>query len=159
MPDRARSSASWATSVAVYSDVGGLHVSVVGSTVPVFEKSHAEGEVIASLYSDPQKLLKQHLPSVIDLEGVLGEFKSFEGSWSSVYPGTSAYTLAQPVFNRHGDLLFELRPHSQLTITAPAPSTPRTPRRLSSNLSPLLGARSISSSGRPPFSPHSSSST
>ena len=140
----ARSSASWSSSVAAHSEAGGLHVSIIGTTVPTFEKASAEGEV-NSLYMDPQGLLKQHLPASIDLAGVLSEFKTFEGTWGTIYPGTSAYTLAQPVFNRHGDLLFELRPHAQLSASAPLPTTPR---RVASGTSP---SRSTSTSRPSPF--------
>ncbi|KAJ3554928.1 hypothetical protein NM688_g2854 [Phlebia brevispora] len=138
----AHSSASWSASIAAHSEVGGLHVSIVGSTAPTFQKAHAEGEVVASLYTDPEKLLKQHLPSAISLEGVLQEFKAFENVWQAVYPGTSAFILAQPVFDRKGDILFELRPHSQLSASTPLPSTPR---RIASGAQ----SRSVSGSGRP----------
>ena len=113
----------------------------------MFEKSHAEGEVVSSLYTDPHKLLKDHLPSAIDLQGVLDEFKVFEGTWQAIYPGTSAYTLAQPVFNRQGDLFFELRPHAQLTASSPLPMSPR---RLVGTLSGVQ-SRSPSYSGRSPI--------
>ncbi len=114
---RAESSAHWATTVDAYSEAGGLNVRIPKVAIPEFRKSQADGDVVSTLYTDPQLLLKKHLPGSIELSGVLSEFKAFEGTWQSVYPGTSAYTLAQPVFNKKGDILFELRPYSQLSAS------------------------------------------
>ncbi|THG96118.1 hypothetical protein EW026_g5654 [Hermanssonia centrifuga] len=114
---KAESSAHWATTVDAYSEAGGLNVRIPKVAIPEFRKSQADGDVVSTLYTDPQLLLKKHLPGSIELSGVLSEFKAFEGTWQSVYPGTSAYTLAQPVFNKKGDILFELRPYSQLSAS------------------------------------------
>jgi hypothetical protein len=77
-----------------------------------FGKATSHGETYQSLMLNPADLLRQTLTPTIDLQAPLSEFKLFEGVWHSCYPGTAACSLAHPVFNCRGDLLFELRPSS-----------------------------------------------
>lgn len=54
--------------------------------------------------------LKQHLPKIINVEGVLSDLRQLlEGSWKWAAAGLGTYTLASPVFTRTGDLILQLR--------------------------------------------------
>ncbi|PSS01019.1 hypothetical protein PHLCEN_2v4077 [Hermanssonia centrifuga] len=119
-----QSHARWNASVAAQSETGGLRVRVVGLASPHIEKASMNGTIShRDLWVDPEDLLRKNLPQTVDLSAVLDEFKVFEGVWKSCYPGMSAFSLAHPVFNCQGDLLFEFRPHSQ--VIRPANSLPR----------------------------------
>ena len=83
------------------------------------KKAKTEGEVVAAFYTSPETLLKANLPATVDLGEIVGLFKSLEGVWGGIFPGTSAFTLAQPVFTKSGDIMFELHPHSQISASAP----------------------------------------
>ncbi|PSR75858.1 hypothetical protein PHLCEN_2v8772 [Hermanssonia centrifuga] len=112
----AQSSATWAATVGAYSEAGGLQVKIISSVPPSFEKSRVEGNAVPTSHTDPESLLRSNLrvPESAELGQVLSEFKTFEGIWQSVYPGTSAYDLTHYVIEKNGDLLFELRPYPQL---------------------------------------------
>lgn len=114
-----KSAASWKTTIIIGSSEEGLKVTLPAPPVPVYEKATTEGEVIQAFWNDPEALLRANLPQTIDLSEVLGLFKNFEGTYSGIFPGTSAFTLANPVFNKNGDILFELRPHTQISASAP----------------------------------------
>lgn len=116
----AHSSAKWNTTLALQAESDGLKINVLTPPNPVFEKAKTEGEVVAAFYTSPETLLKANLPSTVDLGEIVGLFKTFEGFWGGIYPGTSAFTLAQPVFTKKGDIMFELRPHTQISASAPA---------------------------------------
>lgn len=66
----------------------------------------------ALLRLDPESILRHCFPSSPALERVLSELKVFEGDWKSSYPGQTAFTLSNPVFDQLGDMLFELRPNT-----------------------------------------------
>lgn len=83
-------------------------------------------------------MLKEAFPEKIDLDELVQEISAFEGAWQYYYPLMNAYSLASPVFNDDGDLLFELRRHGHATLRPPAapgsvlgqshsPSRPRSP--------------------------------
>ena len=110
-----------------------MKVVIVTPPTPVYEKAKTEGQVVSSFYTSPETLLKDNLPATVDLGEVVGLFKSFEGTWGGFYPGTSAFTLAQPVFTSKGDIMFELRQHTQ--ISASAPVVARVTRHYSSTTS------------------------
>lgn len=54
----------------------------------------------------------------IELTAIVQEFEQFCGVWKSCYPATSTFHVAHPVFNRNGDLLFEIRSHAPMAPTA-----------------------------------------
>lgn len=96
--------------MAMHSQGSGLNVNVIASKLPQFERKVIDGDP-APLRIDPEWLLSKSFPASPDLESVINEFRTFEGTWKSCFPGQSAFALAHPVFNQRGDLLFELRPH------------------------------------------------
>ncbi|EMD39997.1 hypothetical protein CERSUDRAFT_112242 [Gelatoporia subvermispora B] len=116
-----KSSAKWDAGVDVTTEHGGIKVHVLGSRVPQFESAKVEGDSVASIFNfceSPEKLLREHLPHEVDLGLMVHELKAFEGSWRTFYAGSSAFTLANPVFNANGDLLFELSLHGHQTVPA-----------------------------------------
>lgn len=105
----------------IHSEASGLHISVV--TTPFqFTKTATSGNAASSLPLDPEEALKKAFAKItsVDLSEAHAEFESFEGSWHSCYPGLSAYNLANPIFTRKGDLLFELQPASEPAVTSSA---------------------------------------
>ena len=67
-------------------------------------------------------MLKEAFPKKVDLDELVQEISAFEGAWQYYYPLMNAYSLASPVFNDDGDLLFELRRHG--TTNSRMPSAP-----------------------------------
>lgn len=147
----ASSSATWHTTLALQAEAGGLKIHVREAPKPEFEKAKTEGEVVSAFYTSPETLLKANLPASIDLGEIVGLFKSFEGIWGGIYIGTSAFTLAQPVFTKKGDIMFELYPHTQISASAPvvaraakhhsSTSSRTTTVRTSSSVRPSMFAR------------------
>ncbi|EMD31462.1 hypothetical protein CERSUDRAFT_69274 [Gelatoporia subvermispora B] len=127
----ATSSAKWNASLDVTSEQSGLKVHAPVSKIPQFEMAKIEGENPASVFKfceNPEKLLRKHLPPEIDLGPMVQELKAFEGGWRTFYAGASLFTLANPVFNANGDLLFELRLLGHQTVPAfPTSSRPDIP--------------------------------
>ncbi|EMD37679.1 hypothetical protein CERSUDRAFT_105605 [Gelatoporia subvermispora B] len=116
-----KSSARWDASLDIVTEHGGLKVQVQGSQIPQVEMAKVEGDAAASVFSfceNPEKLLRQHLPQEVDFGLMVHELKAFEGSWRTFYAGTTAFTLANPVFNQEGDLLFELSLQGHQTVPA-----------------------------------------
>ncbi|EKM50129.1 uncharacterized protein PHACADRAFT_153519 [Phanerochaete carnosa HHB-10118-sp] len=114
-----KSGASWRTSICIGTSEDGLKVSVPAPPVPVYLPASTIGEALPAFWNDPEALLRAHLPQTVDLGDVLGLFRTFEGTYTGLFPGTSAFTLANPAFNKDGDVLFELVPHTQLSASAP----------------------------------------
>lgn len=56
-------------------------------------------------------MLREAFPAKVDLDELVREISAFEGAWQYYYPLMNAFSLASPVFNDDGDLLFELRRH------------------------------------------------
>ena len=48
----------------------------------------------------------------MELGDIYTKLKSFETPWTQCYIGMQDYRLAYPVFNRSGDIVFELCPRS-----------------------------------------------
>ena len=101
---------SWSTHVTVQTVGSGIKVNTLGSHDPVFTKAEfSEGG--ASKFRNPIDMLREAFPAKVDLEELVQEISAFEGAWQYYYPLVNAYSLASPVFNDDGDLLFELRRH------------------------------------------------
>jgi hypothetical protein len=104
----------------IHSGSSGLRVSTVSAPFQ-FTKAASSGSALSSLPLDPEEALRKAFAKItsVDLSEAYAEFDAFKDSWQSCYPGLSTYNLANPVFTRKGDLLFELQPASE----APAAST------------------------------------
>lgn len=75
----------------------------------------------------PLDLLKDSFPKETELSGLRSQIDIAADVWQSCYPGMFAYAPTDPVFNRKGDLLLELRPHYTVTsILSNVPSDPST---------------------------------
>lgn len=122
MPHRSSSRAQWTTSLVVRPDGSAVRASTVNPNLRY--STHNEGDPHPNLAMKPETLLKKALPDKIDLSEVEREFELFKDAWQFCYPGMGFCGLSNPVFNRHGDLLFELRPPFSPN-TANATSTTR----------------------------------
>ncbi|KAI0754908.1 hypothetical protein C8Q80DRAFT_1094717 [Daedaleopsis nitida] len=117
----AKSSVSWSTSITVQTIGSGIKVNTLGSHDPVFMKAEfTDGG--ASKFRNPMDMLREAFPAKVDLDELVQEINAFEGAWQYYYPLANAYSLASPVFNDDGDLLFELRRYG--TSNARTPNTP-----------------------------------
>ncbi|KAF9822043.1 hypothetical protein IEO21_00037 [Rhodonia placenta] len=129
----AKFSAEWSASLVLQTDTSGIKASLQGSPSPTFDGVCFEGEAEELLTTDLESQLRALFPDTISLDDVLDELKQFEGIWQTAYPGMKAHCLVNPIFNSHGDLLFELQPHTILqaqSIPGPArPSGANRPRR------------------------------
>lgn len=106
------------------------------------------------MFTDPETLLKAHLPGTIDINEIVRELKAFEGIWQFCYPGMYAFALANPTFNVRGDLLFELKPfggHIHATGSSAVARHSQSRRQSSSSFRGTLG--------KPSLTPRTSSST
>lgn len=108
------SHATWSASIIVHSEPSGLRVVAAPNQIQI-KADKVDGGTDSSLVIKPDQLLADALPKSINLDEAIGQFVHFEKTWRSCYPGMFAYRLAHPVFNRRGDLLFELLPHSTST--------------------------------------------
>lgn len=97
----------------MHTDFDGLKVSMIGCPTVHFEKTTFEGDTAAAKFTDLHTSLQMHLPSVVDLQDILRELKSFQSFWQYGFPDMQAYCLANPVMKQNGDLLFELQLHGQ----------------------------------------------
>ncbi|PIL22598.1 hypothetical protein GSI_15287 [Ganoderma sinense ZZ0214-1] len=131
----ASSSVSWSTNITVQTIGSGIKVNTLGSHDPSFSAAQFS-EGATAKFRNPMDMLKEAFPRKIDLDELVQEISAFEGAWQYYYPLMNAYSLASPVFNDDGDLLFELRRHgttSSRMPTAPGSglgsglSRPRTP--------------------------------
>ncbi|KAI0712230.1 hypothetical protein C8Q76DRAFT_845437 [Earliella scabrosa] len=128
----ASSSVSWSTHITVQTIGSGIKVNTLGSHDPVFTKAEfTEGG--ASRFRNPMDMLREAFPPKVDLDELVQEINAFEGAWQYYYPLANAYSLASPVFNDDGDLLFELRRHG--TTNTRTPNTPSS--ALSGRSSPI----------------------
>ncbi|KAH9854755.1 hypothetical protein C2E23DRAFT_726184 [Lenzites betulinus] len=149
----ASSSVSWSTNVTVHTVGSSVKVNTFGSHDPVFAKaSFTDGG--AGKFRSPMDMLRDAFPDKVGLEELVNEIHAFEGAWDYCYPPAVPYSLASPVFNDDGDLLFELRRYGatavRSTVTSPA-------GRLGRSASPVSGRRSNSRIrvGRLSPAPHS----
>ena len=81
-------------------------------------ESTGDSGLQAASVLNPERLLKDIFPATIDMQPALRVFSLFASVWQSCYPGPSAYTLSNPVFNAKGDLLFELQPYTDPSSTS-----------------------------------------
>nr|VWO95625.1 Nucleoside diphosphate kinase (NDK) (NDP kinase) (EC (Nucleoside-2-P kinase) [Ganoderma boninense] len=131
----AEASVNWSTNVTVQTIGSSIKVNTLGSHDPTFSSAHFS-EGAAAKFRNPMDMLKEAFPRKIDLDELVQEISAFEGNWQYYFPLMNTYSLASPVFNDDGDLLFELRRHSAHTVS-----------RMPSVTGSLLG--STSSAGRP----------
>ncbi|OBZ69011.1 hypothetical protein A0H81_11374 [Grifola frondosa] len=148
----ARSTAKWEVKFSVHTDAGGVKVELAGAAAPVYSKTEYSGDFEKHYNVNLERLLRDNLTNSIDTHDILTELRDFEGIWRYCYPYMEAFTLANPVFNADGDLLFELRRYRQHTTSAsintpiagvfsPRPRSPRPALRMSTARprSPLPG--------------------
>ncbi|TFK50290.1 hypothetical protein OE88DRAFT_1749327 [Heliocybe sulcata] len=101
--------ASWSTVVALVTEGSSLKVKVWDETRPVINTTHFHKEFINTRFTPLHELLETYFPSKIDLVELSEQLQtSFCGDWKSCYPGLAAYGLANPCFNRRGDIMFDL---------------------------------------------------
>ncbi|GJJ16055.1 hypothetical protein Clacol_010334 [Clathrus columnatus] len=72
----------------------------------------------------------------VELGGLASELRqSFGGVWEHCFLGSGALSLCNPIFNKHGDILFELRSYTPLTqtqiVTRPSVTVPETKHKKS----------------------------
>ncbi|EKM54032.1 uncharacterized protein PHACADRAFT_257621 [Phanerochaete carnosa HHB-10118-sp] len=106
----AAAESNWQAILSVRTEEGGSLKINVESSQAQTKAVKAEEHGGALVYLKPETYLTEVMPTKIELDKAVAEFSYFTSSWESCYPGMSSYTLTQPVFNRSGDLLFELRP-------------------------------------------------
>ncbi|PIL22499.1 hypothetical protein GSI_15188 [Ganoderma sinense ZZ0214-1] len=145
----AEASVNWSTNVTVQTIGSGIKVNTLGSHDPTFSGAHFSTGAAAK-FRNPMDMLKEAFPCKIDLDELVQEISAFEGTWQYYFPLMNTYSLASPVFNDDGDLLFELRRHG--------PSASRMPTAAGSVLgsvnsssrprSPALWSRSVSGRSR-----------
>ncbi|KZT05942.1 uncharacterized protein LAESUDRAFT_206407 [Laetiporus sulphureus 93-53] len=114
----AQSVAKWSMALTLRTEPNGLKANAAGSTSPVFESTEPSGDVGTLQVADLQTSLKGELQDAINLDDILKQLQQFEGALKSCYPCSGAYCLAYPAFNAHGDLMFELKPQTQLNTPA-----------------------------------------
>lgn len=109
-PCSATSSVSWSTNVTVQTTGAGIKVTTLGSRDPVFMKADFPNGG-AKKFRNPMDMLCEVFPQKVVLDGLVEEIRGFTGTWEYCCPPAAPYSLASPVFNDDGDLLFELRRH------------------------------------------------
>ncbi|KAI0356431.1 hypothetical protein OH77DRAFT_1400405 [Trametes cingulata] len=115
-------SVSWSTNVTVQTIGSGIKVNTLGSHDPIFTKGiTTEGS--STKFRNPMDMLREAFPMKVDLEELVQEIRAFEGPWQYCYPLANPYSLASPVFNDDGDLLFELRRHG-VSVVRVSPVSP-----------------------------------
>ncbi|KAH9937112.1 uncharacterized protein B0H18DRAFT_867006 [Fomitopsis serialis] len=113
--------ARWLAPINIQTDLfNGVKSDALDQVPVVCEKVEYRGNAPATNFINIQAELQAQLPQMIDFKEVVQGMRQYEGAWQTCYPGVNAYALANPVFNRQGDLLFELRPLGQWNA-APAP--------------------------------------
>ncbi|GJE96750.1 hypothetical protein PsYK624_129560 [Phanerochaete sordida] len=117
-----KASVEWTASIVVHSEAAGLVVNV-SSSPPMFKSLEYTTGTGDHPTLDPEDLLRAVFPPTVDVSDANIEFSRFARVWQSCYPGSSAFTLCNPVFNAKGDLLFELQPYADPT----SPTDPDAP--------------------------------
>ncbi|KAH8114471.1 hypothetical protein DFH11DRAFT_220480 [Phellopilus nigrolimitatus] len=103
--------ANWSANIVFSSDASGLQIRLSSAQiVPQIRSSHfAPGAPGESTHAKIFKHLRDEFPSTVDFEGLMSELRAtFEGAWSGLLVHAHELVIACPVFNRHGDLMFEL---------------------------------------------------
>lgn len=119
---------SWSAAIIISSQADGLHVSLTSQIRP----AETEGDDRASSFFpfNVEALHQSRLPDKLSaLDDLLPRLREvLEGPWAYASFGAQTFTLANPVFTRHGDFVVELCPHEPVgavvtrpyTVTAPA---------------------------------------
>lgn len=157
----ATSSVNWSTHITIQTIGSGIKVNTLGSHDPVFSKAEfSDGSI--SKFRNPIDMLREAFPAKVDLDELVQEISAFEGPWQYYYPLANAYSLASPVFNDDGDLLFELRRHGATNPRMPmSPNAAHSgrsspvPRRIGRPRTPVGNTRSPGT--RSPSTPRSPS--
>ncbi|CCL98531.1 uncharacterized protein FIBRA_00530 [Fibroporia radiculosa] len=119
----------------------GLKVKVSGSPSPKIQKPTFFGDVTSETLVDLEASLQSELPETVDFVEILSELSAFEGLWKYGYAGMQNYYLANPVFNTHGDIMFEVRFHTR-QIAPPAGQNPANHAQIINVEGPKQNARS-----------------
>ncbi|OSD07148.1 hypothetical protein PYCCODRAFT_1358933 [Trametes coccinea BRFM310] len=107
-PSSASSSIVWSTNVALQTIGNGIKVTTPDSQDPTVTNSVFSGSDAEEL-RNPADMLRKAFPSKVDLHELVEDIRAFEGTWEFCYPPAIPYSLANPIFNDDGDLMFELR--------------------------------------------------
>lgn len=73
---------------------------------------------------DPRELLRKALPETMELKGLEQGLQSLESARQTCHSGQAGCHLINPVFNRNGDLLFQISPHSSSPSSTPSDPHP-----------------------------------
>ncbi|OBZ68799.1 hypothetical protein A0H81_11368 [Grifola frondosa] len=108
----ATSSATWDAMAAVRTNSHGIKVDLLGARSPRHQDRICGGlrfgDVCGSSGSS-----KGNSPRYYRFQRAFERAWCLQGVWTYCYPRMQAYSLANPLFNAHGDLIFELRLHGQ----------------------------------------------
>lgn len=101
----------------------GLSVEVIGDSQPQFKIVHSD-VALEQLFD----VVALHKLLNVELSGLASELRqSFGGVWEHCFQGTGGLSLCNPIFNKNGDIIFELRPYVPITqapvMPRPAPAT------------------------------------
>ncbi|KAL7279892.1 hypothetical protein ACG7TL_006301 [Trametes sanguinea] len=151
------SAVKWTTIVTIETIGSGIKVHTVGSHDPEYSMAEYSGNDAKTL-RNPADMLQAAFPTKIDLQELVEEIRAFEGAWEYCYPPAAPYSLASPVFNADGDLMFELRRHGATAVRAGGPLSPT--GRGGRPLTPIgrPGSRAGMRKGNKSPPPHTSSS-
>ena len=117
----------WSAAVMFHTDAfHGLKISVSPTKiVPEFQTTKIRGELGKSIYEKTFEHLRDQFPNVIDFDHIIDELReSFEGCWTGLHAYSRELDVANPVFNRHGDLLLDLGLHVQQIAEIPGAPRP-----------------------------------
>lgn len=137
---------SWSTNVTVQTIGSGIKVNTLGSHDPVFTKGTMSEN--NSRFRNPMDMLREAFPQKVDLDELVTEIRAFEGSWQYCYPLANPYSLASPVFNDDGDLLFELRRFGTASIRVGPGATSPIGSHIGRPVSPANAGQRSHSRGR-----------
>ncbi|GJJ16021.1 hypothetical protein Clacol_010300 [Clathrus columnatus] len=107
--------APWSSNLSFKSLPGGsgMSIEVTGDSNPNFKTISTDVPLdqlfdVKALHSLPR----------VELGSLASELRqSFGGVWEHCFLGSGALSLCNPIFNKNGDILFELRPYTPLTQT------------------------------------------
>ena len=112
-PHSSQAAARWSTTISIRTGSDGLSVADIPPIHPAIAQPPAVAPGSDKTLPDLSTKLQEQLPDTIDFTDVLARLKAFEGPWKQSYIGMHACALAHPVFNRAGDVIFELHPQAQ----------------------------------------------
>ncbi|KAL7279894.1 hypothetical protein ACG7TL_006303 [Trametes sanguinea] len=145
-PSSASSSIVWSTNVALETIGNSIKVTTPNSHDPTVTNSVFNGSDAEEL-RNPADMLRKAFPSKVNLHELVEDIRAFEGVWEFCYPPAIPYSLANPIFNEDGDLMFELRCIGRPTVRTPGLLSPagregRTKTPLTGNQKAPNGIRS-----------------